>query len=87
MALVELAASESALQLVVSVTGLALKQLVDQLRAAPGTPLRHRLLEALSLQAVTDRLEISSMAVQWAQEKGLVTLRQKLIGAGQVSSC
>jgi hypothetical protein len=56
MALVELAASASALQPKVSVTAQALKQLVDQLPAAPGTPLRHRLLDALSLKAVAARL-------------------------------
>lgn len=53
MALVELAAPASSLQLKVSVTGLALKQLVDQLTAAPARPLRLTLLEALSIQAVT----------------------------------
>jgi hypothetical protein len=66
MAFVELAASASALQLKVSVTALALKQLVDQLPAAPGTPLRLTLLEPLVLQAVAARLKISPMAVQWA---------------------
>jgi RNA polymerase sigma factor (sigma-70 family) len=87
----QLAAPVAEPTLEASLTGPALKQLVEQLPAAQATALRLTVLEGLSLRAAAAQLQISPMAVSHrdvrlatlqAQEKALAALRQQLVGAG-----
>jgi len=69
-----------------AIHGLALEQLVDQLPAALATALRLTVLEALSLRAAAERLEISAMSVMRAQKKAIAALRLQLSGGAEAPS-
>lgn len=54
---------------------------MEQLSAAEATALRLTLLEALSLRAAAELLEVSAMSAQRAQKKAIASLRQRLEGS------
>jgi RNA polymerase sigma factor (sigma-70 family) len=58
---------------------LVLEQLVEQLPAGQAAALRLTVLEGLSLRAAGNRLGLSAMTVQRAQQRAIAALRQQLV--------
>jgi RNA polymerase sigma-B factor len=58
---------------------LVLEQLVEQLPAAHAAALRLTVFEGLSLRAAGNRLGLSAMTVQRAQQRAIAALRQQLV--------
>jgi RNA polymerase sigma factor (sigma-70 family) len=61
---------------------LVLEQLLEQLPAGQAAALRLTVLEGLSLRAACNRLGLSTMTVQRAQQLAIASLRQQLDAGG-----